>query len=448
MRTPGHDEELALGFLRSEGIPAVAARPPPTWPRTRSTSRSRAASTSSGCARNFYTSSSCGVCGKGALEAVAVEAPRVESDLTVPAALVSELPDRLRAAQPTFAATGGLHATGLFDADGSAVVVREDVGRHNAFDKVVGRAFLDGSPPARRQARLRQRPALVRARAEGGRGRRARRRGRGRALDARRRAGARPRDHALRLRPRRPRQRLLGALEDHVTFAVPAEAYDRFVGRYSYALCRGARGGGRDHGDVVGPGRRRRHRRGHTPHRRARGAENGWRRSTRRSRSSRRCASGSPAPTSALPRPSRSRSATQVFDAALAQLVVNFMSDPERGVAEMRRVTRSGGVVAACVWDYAGEMTILRAFWEAAEARRPETSMRRRRRAQGDAVRPARRAGEASGAQAGLDRVEEGEIVVAASYERLRRALAAVHAGRRAGGRLRRLARPRGGRRP
>jgi FdhD protein len=97
--------------------------------------------------RNFYTTSSCGVCGKGALEAVAVEAPRVESALRVPAEIVSELPDRLRAAQPTFAATGGLHATGLFDAEGTPIVVREDVGRHNAFDKVVGRAFLDGLLP-------------------------------------------------------------------------------------------------------------------------------------------------------------------------------------------------------------------------------------------------------------------------------------------------------------
>ena len=97
--------------------------------------------------RNFYTSSSCGVCGKGALEAVAVEAPRVEGDLRVPAAVVSGLPDRLRESQPTFAATGGLHATGLFDPDGELLCVREDVGRHNAMDKVIGRAFLDGLLP-------------------------------------------------------------------------------------------------------------------------------------------------------------------------------------------------------------------------------------------------------------------------------------------------------------
>jgi len=97
--------------------------------------------------RSFYTSSSCGVCGKGALEAVAVEAPRVESDLRVEAALVVQLPDRLREAQAAFEATGGLHATGLFSADGELLCIREDVGRHNALDKVVGRAFLDGLLP-------------------------------------------------------------------------------------------------------------------------------------------------------------------------------------------------------------------------------------------------------------------------------------------------------------
>jgi FdhD protein len=97
--------------------------------------------------RNFYTSSSCGVCGKGALEAVAVEAPRVESELRVASAVISSLPDRLRAEQATFAATGGLHATGLFDGEGALICAREDVGRHNALDKVVGRAFLDGLLP-------------------------------------------------------------------------------------------------------------------------------------------------------------------------------------------------------------------------------------------------------------------------------------------------------------
>ena len=98
-------------------------------------------------ARSFYTTSSCGVCGKGALEAVAVEAPRVESDLRLPAALLAGLPDRLREAQPAFEATGGLHATGLFDSRGELLCLREDVGRHNAMDKVVGWAFGGGLLP-------------------------------------------------------------------------------------------------------------------------------------------------------------------------------------------------------------------------------------------------------------------------------------------------------------
>jgi FdhD protein len=97
--------------------------------------------------RSFYTSSSCGVCGKGALEAVSVEAPRVESDLRIASDLLAELPDRLRESQPAFAATGGLHATGLFDAAGELLCLREDVGRHNAMDKVIGWAFLAGRLP-------------------------------------------------------------------------------------------------------------------------------------------------------------------------------------------------------------------------------------------------------------------------------------------------------------
>jgi FdhD protein len=97
--------------------------------------------------RSFYTSSSCGVCGKGALEAVRVEAPPVVSELQVSAALVGSLPERLREQQASFAETGGLHATGLFDSAGELLRVREDVGRHNAMDKVVGWAFLEGLLP-------------------------------------------------------------------------------------------------------------------------------------------------------------------------------------------------------------------------------------------------------------------------------------------------------------
>jgi len=141
MRTPGHDEELALGFCLTEGLAPRGARFPDDL----------AANTVDVDAdvfdperlkRHFYTSSSCGVCGKGAIEAVEVAAQRVESPLRVSGDVVASLPDRLLDAQRAFAATGGLHATGLFDASGELLCAREDVGRHNAMDKVVGWAFL------------------------------------------------------------------------------------------------------------------------------------------------------------------------------------------------------------------------------------------------------------------------------------------------------------------
>jgi FdhD protein len=143
MRTPGHDEELALGFCLTEGLAPRGAAPPGDL----AANTIEVVADGRPTARNFYTSSSCGVCGKGALEAVAVEAPHVESDLCITAALVSGLPQKLRGAQAAFAATGGLHATGLFSADGDPLCVREDVGRHNAMDKVVGWAFAEGKLP-------------------------------------------------------------------------------------------------------------------------------------------------------------------------------------------------------------------------------------------------------------------------------------------------------------
>jgi FdhD protein len=146
MRTPGHDEELALGFCLSEGLsPRAAELPFDLAANTVEVTAEESATAN--VKRNFYTSSSCGVCGKGALEAVAVEAPRVASELLIDAAIVAALPDRLREAQPAFDATGGIHATGLFDATGSLLCLREDVGRHNAMDKVVGWAFRAGRLP-------------------------------------------------------------------------------------------------------------------------------------------------------------------------------------------------------------------------------------------------------------------------------------------------------------
>src|SRR5947207_8674504 len=145
MRTPGHDEELAAGFLFSEGL----VDGPPVFRPDRDLAANRVDVAGplrrDPGARRFYTTSSCGVCGKGALEEVAVDAPPAPAGPAVTRELLAALPGWLR--QPEFARTGGLHATGLFDARGELVVVREDVGRHNAMDKVIGRALLDGLLP-------------------------------------------------------------------------------------------------------------------------------------------------------------------------------------------------------------------------------------------------------------------------------------------------------------
>jgi len=146
MRTPGNDEELALGFALSEGLRPEGARLPDDL-AANTIELEAPGFDPARLARSFYTSSSCGVCGKGALEAVAVEAPRVESDLRIDAGILAALPDRLREAQPAFDATGGIHATGLFDAAATLLCLREDVGRHNALDKVVGWAFREGRLP-------------------------------------------------------------------------------------------------------------------------------------------------------------------------------------------------------------------------------------------------------------------------------------------------------------
>jgi FdhD protein len=146
MRTPGHDEELACGFLWGEGLlggPPWSVGPPADL--AGNTVEVDAELRGHSTARRFYTTSSCGVCGKGALDEVAVHAPPLAAGPEVARALLATLPDRLL--QPGFAATGGLHATGLFTAAGKLLLVREDVGRHNAMDKVVGRALLDGLLP-------------------------------------------------------------------------------------------------------------------------------------------------------------------------------------------------------------------------------------------------------------------------------------------------------------
>jgi FdhD protein len=145
MRTPGHDEELALGFLFGEGLIDSPREVGPPADLAVNTVEVTGPLTREPGERSFYTTSSCGVCGKGALEEVAVHCDTLSEGPAIPRDVLAALPDRLR--QPTFERTGGLHATGLFDPGGELLLVREDVGRHNAMDKVVGRALMDRMVP-------------------------------------------------------------------------------------------------------------------------------------------------------------------------------------------------------------------------------------------------------------------------------------------------------------
>ena len=157
MRTPGHDDELALGFLHGEGIIHSRAdvQALGLWrdelgalAQNRVTVHLREPSVSLGSfARNFYATSSCGMCGKASVDAALLLAPPLARRLTPRPEVLYSLPDRLRAAQMVFDRTGGLHAAGLFDLDGRLLWAREDVGRHNAVDKLIGRALLDQALP-------------------------------------------------------------------------------------------------------------------------------------------------------------------------------------------------------------------------------------------------------------------------------------------------------------
>jgi FdhD protein len=145
MRTPGDDEELALGFLYGEGLIAGPREVGLTADLAANVIEVRGPLARDPGLRRFYTTSSCGVCGKGALEEVAVYSPPVSSGPVIERELLASLPDRLT--QPGFRRTGGLHATGLFSSSGESLIVREDVGRHNAMDKVIGGALLGGRVP-------------------------------------------------------------------------------------------------------------------------------------------------------------------------------------------------------------------------------------------------------------------------------------------------------------
>ncbi len=153
MRTPGHDEELAAGFLFTEGILNCGAQIEKITSgevanRVSVTLAAGETVDEASTQRNFYTTSSCGVCGKASLNAVRVRGvKRLPDGPTIAPELLFQLTDRLRSGQAVFERTGALHGAGLFRSDGELLVLREDVGRHNAVDKVIGWALLNGRMP-------------------------------------------------------------------------------------------------------------------------------------------------------------------------------------------------------------------------------------------------------------------------------------------------------------
>lgn len=153
MRTPGDDRELAAGFLLTEGVLrsrddvlAIARSAEPNVIDV----TVREGVDAGPAKRAFYSASSCGLCGKATIAAITARVPPIEDDATFSRAVLLALPDAMRAAQAAFDRTGGLHAAALFDARGDLEVVREDIGRHNATDKVLGHHLLAGAPLAGR----------------------------------------------------------------------------------------------------------------------------------------------------------------------------------------------------------------------------------------------------------------------------------------------------------
>ncbi len=159
MRTPGHDEELTLGFLASEGIVRGRGDVVRIEPCGREDAnvvnavlRADLAVDFERLTRHVFASSSCGVCGRATIDALRHQFDRLGEDLRVSPAAVLAMPGRMRAAQAAFERTGGLHAAALFDERGEMVVLREDVGRHNAVDKVLGWAMTGARWPVGRFA--------------------------------------------------------------------------------------------------------------------------------------------------------------------------------------------------------------------------------------------------------------------------------------------------------
>ena len=158
MRTPGNDEELAAGFLLSEGIvrnrsdlkAITPSQSPKSLGNILNVTLCASVEFKPEVVQRFGTiSSSCGLCGKTSIEFIRQKFPPIDSNrlVRIEAARLLELPERLRHAQGNFARTGGIHAAAIFDLDGNMIVLREDVGRHNAVDKAIGRAFLDDLLP-------------------------------------------------------------------------------------------------------------------------------------------------------------------------------------------------------------------------------------------------------------------------------------------------------------
>ncbi len=158
MRTPGHDEDLALGFLLTEGLVrspdevasmrhCTSVKDPEAEDNILRVVLADGVELAVDRARTGYASSSCGLCGKATIESTLVSCPPLEATTTIPATTLYALPDRLREAQRGFGATGGLHAAGVFTREGALIVAREDVGRHNAVDKVVGALARGGVDP-------------------------------------------------------------------------------------------------------------------------------------------------------------------------------------------------------------------------------------------------------------------------------------------------------------
>jgi FdhD protein len=158
MRSPGNEQELAIGFLFTEGLirdrddlarPSVKELFAGVGPHNQITVRLARDFDQKSLTRNFYATSSCGVCGKATIDQIERAAPPIEAGPVVPARTIAAMPAKLLAVQEQFERTGGLHAVGLFSTEGDLLLAREDVGRHNAMDKAIGRLVLDGKVPAR-----------------------------------------------------------------------------------------------------------------------------------------------------------------------------------------------------------------------------------------------------------------------------------------------------------